>query len=251
VQDFVNSDHRGSPLGDAPQAWLGFINTCQAAIGRSQLENVPGASSTLMPALLEAAGQLRTKAERDLSRFVIFKLATRLSRNVRADRELRTIRTTTRPSWYAAPLYLLDDGGSSASGSAGGTAAPPMRIAGAPPAGGASGVDPRVNAVLRYIGETHLLHSCRLAEVATYLRVSRSHLSRLVLKETGNTFKGHLTVARMSTASRLLQETNLSIKEIATHTGYGHVPSFDRQFRQYFHGVTPGKFRRLTTGSRN
>lgn len=243
MQDFFDTDHRGSPLGDAPQAWLGFINTCQAAIGRSQLENVPGASSTLMPALLEAAGQLRTKAERDLSRFVIFKLATRLSRSGRPD---RAERATTRPGWHAPPLYLLEDGGSG-----NGQPTPPMRIPGAPPNGGASGADPRVNAVLRYIGETHLLHSCRLAEVAEYLRVSRSHLSRLVLKETGNTFKGHLTVARMSTASRLLQETNLSIKEVAMQTGYGHVPSFDRQFRQYFHGVTPGKFRRLTTGSRN
>ncbi len=231
MQDLVNTEHRGTPLGDAPQAWLGFINACQAAIGRSQLENVPGASSALMPTLLEAAGQLRTKAERDLSRYVIFRLATRLSRSA-------------RPGGYSAPLYLLDDGGRS-------QMAQSMRVVAAQPSGGATGADPRVGAVLRYIGDTHLLHSCRLAEVASYLRVSRSHLSRLVLKETGNTFKGHLTVARMSTASRLLQETNLSIKEIATHTGYGHVPSFDRQFRQYFHGVTPGKFRRLTTGTRN
>jgi AraC-like DNA-binding protein len=234
VHDLVHTDHRGSLPGDAPQAWLGFINTCQAAIGRSQLENVPGASSALMPTLLEAAGQLRTKAERDLSRFVIFKLATRLSRSA-------------RPGGYAAPLYLLDDGHGGSGGP--GQMAQSMRVVSR--ASGGSGADPRVGAVLRYIGDTHLLHSCRLAEIASYLRVSRSHLSRLVLKETGNTFKGHLTVARMSTASRLLQETSLSIKEIATQTGYGHVPSFDRQFRQYFHGVTPGKFRRLTTGTRN
>lgn len=232
MQDLANSDHRVSPLSDEPQSWLGFINTCQAAIGRSQLDNLPGGSATLMPALLEAAGHLRTKAERDLSRFVIFRLATRLGR-------------TVRPGATTAPLYLLEDAG-------GMVGVPPtLAVAGRGGARTSTGADPRVSAVLRYIGDTHLLHSCRLAEVATHLRVSRSHLSRLVLKETGNTFKGHLTLARMSTASRLLQETNLSIKEIATRTGYGHVPSFDRQFRQYFHGVTPGKFRRLTTGARN
>lgn len=234
MQDVVTTDHRASPLGDEPQAWLGFINTCQAVIGRSQLENSPMASSALMPTLLEAAGQLRTKAERDLSRYVIFRLATRLGR-------------TVRPGVTAAPLYLLDDSGGNGTGGA-----PPTLVVAT--RGGArtnAGTDPRVSAVLRYIGDTHLLHSCRLAEVAAHLRISRSHLSRLVLKETGSTFKGHLTLARMSTASRLLQETNLSIKEIATRTGYGHVPSFDRQFRQYFHGVTPGKFRRLTTGARN
>ncbi len=108
-------------------------------------------------------------------------------------------------------------------------------------------IDSRVNAVLDYVEKAHLQPECRLADIAKSLRMSRSHLSRLVLKETGVTFKGHLQLSRMNTAARLLQETNLSIKEIASSTGYEHVPSFDRQFRHYFQ-VTPGKFRRLTTG---
>jgi len=45
------------------------------------------------------------------------------------------------------------------------------------------------------------------------------------------------------TAARLLQESELSIKEISSGTGYEHVPSFDRQFRSHFN-LTPGDFRR-------
>lgn len=101
----------------------------------------------------------------------------------------------------------------------------------------------RVATVLEYIEEQHSRSSCRLEEVARTLRVSRSYLSRLVLRETGLTFNRHLQLARMNTAARLLQGTSLSVKEISAATGYEHVPSFDRQFRKHFR-MTPGEFRR-------
>lgn len=101
----------------------------------------------------------------------------------------------------------------------------------------------RVAAVLEYIQEHHSRSSCRLEEVARTLRVSRSYLSRLVLRETGLTFNRHLQLARMNTAARLLQASSLSVKEISAATGYEHVPSFDRQFRKHFR-MTPGEFRR-------
>jgi AraC-like DNA-binding protein len=101
----------------------------------------------------------------------------------------------------------------------------------------------RVATVLEYVEEHHSRSSCRLEEVARTLRVSRSYLSRLVLRETGLTFNRHLQLARMNTAARLLQSSSLSVKEISAATGYEHVPSFDRQFRKHFR-MTPGEFRR-------
>lgn len=101
----------------------------------------------------------------------------------------------------------------------------------------------RVAAVLEYVEDNHSRSSCRLEEVARSLRVSRSYLSRLVLRETGLTFNKHLQLARMNTAARLLQSSSLSVKEISAATGYEHVPSFDRQFRKHFR-MTPGEFRR-------
>lgn len=104
-------------------------------------------------------------------------------------------------------------------------------------------LNPRVAAVLEYVEDNHSRSSCRLEEVARTLRVSRSYLSRLVLRETGLTFNRHLQLARMNTAARLLQSSSLSVKEISRATGYEHVPSFDRQFRKHFR-MTPGEFRR-------
>jgi AraC-like DNA-binding protein len=104
-------------------------------------------------------------------------------------------------------------------------------------------INARVAAVLEYVEEHHSRSSCRLEEVARTLRVSRSYLSRLVLRETNVTFNRHLQLARMNTAARLLQSSSLSVKEISAATGYEHVPSFDRQFRKHFH-MTPGEFRR-------
>jgi transcriptional regulator GlxA family with amidase domain len=104
-------------------------------------------------------------------------------------------------------------------------------------------MNPRVAAVLEYVEDNHSRSLCRLEAVAQTLRVSRSYLSRLVLRETGRTFNRHLQLARMNTAARLLQTSSLSVKEISAATGYEHVPSFDRQFRKHFR-MTPGEFRR-------
>ena len=104
-------------------------------------------------------------------------------------------------------------------------------------------LSPRVAAVLAYIAEAHSRSSCRLSEISARLRVSRSYLSRLVLRESGLSYNKHLQNARMTTAARLLQSTHLSVKDISSATGYEHVPSFDRQFRHHFK-MTPGEFRR-------
>lgn len=214
---------------DPSQDWLSFIDACQVAIGQSQLERSES-SPALIPVLLEAAGRLHSRASRLLGRVVIFRIASRLNR-------------TLGPSDTVPPAYLLED---SYSGSGSGRT-PVSLLANFRADRLGTAVDPRVSAVLNYVRSFHLQPDCRLAEIARNLRMSRSHLSRLVLKKTGVTFKGHLQLARMNTAARLLQETNLSIKEIASSTGYEHVPSFDRQFRHYFQ-VTPGRFRRLASG---
>jgi len=210
---------------DSHRAWLHFIDTCQVAVGKSQLDSSKDPQA-LVPKLFDAAGRLETHAERLLGAVVVFQIAGRL--------------------------------GSLAAGGPG-----PGAVRGAAPAAGPgsrtdliraltlaaneglqSGDDPRVDAVMRYIKEQHLNSDCRLLEVASQLRVSRTHLSRLVLRQTGFAFKHHLQFARMHSAAGMLTETEMSIKEIASATGYEHVPSFVRKFRRYFQ-LTPGRYRRL------
>ena len=155
--------------------------------------------------LLAAATRLQTRTARVLALTMISRVAGRMS-------------TTTPMSAFASVIQPSD----------------PLP---------APAPNPRVAAVIEYVEENHSRSSCRLEEVARTLRVSRSYLSRLVLRETGRTFNRHLQLARMNTAARLLQSTSLSVKEISAATGYEHVPSFDRQFRKHFR-MTPGEFRR-------
>jgi two-component system, response regulator YesN len=58
------------------------------------------------------------------------------------------------------------------------------------------------------------------------------------------TFVAYLTHVRVSNAQRLLQETNLSIAEIAAQVGFSDQSYFDRRFKQAF-GKSPREFRQV------
>jgi AraC-like DNA-binding protein len=208
-------EHEPSPASDPADeslAWLDFLEECRQVLSLSEQRD-PARPAVLTPALFETASRLRTRTARVLARVMITRLAERL---------------VTTP----APAKAVER--------------PPLDVTNAdsllqPPAPAV--IDSRVRTVLQYVESRHVNSACRLDDVARNLRVSRSYLSRLVFKETGVTFNRHLQLARMNTAARLLQESELSIKEISSGTGYEHVPSFDRQFRSHFN-LTPGDFRR-------
>lgn len=203
VNGFDNRSGDARIVANEAGAWLEFVGQCHAAMERLE-------QGTLEPhvtsTLLAAATRLQTRTARVLALTMISRVAGRMS-------------STTPMSAYASVIQ------------------PTERIPEQPT------LNPRVAAVLEYVEENHSRSSCRLEEVARNLKVSRSYLSRLVLRETGLTFNRHLQLARMNTAARLLQGTSLSVKEISAATGYEHVPSFDRQFRKHYR-MTPGEFRR-------
>jgi AraC-like DNA-binding protein len=209
-------EHESQPVSDAADeslAWLDFLEECRQVLSRSEQPDAPQ-SPALTTALFETASRLRTRTARVLARVMITRLAERLA----------TAPSAARAGTDRAPL----DAGNADS----------LLQSSAPAV-----IDSRVRTVLQYVEQRHVNSACRLDDVARNLRVSRSYLSRLVFKETGVTFNRHLQLARMNTAARLLQESELSIKEISSGTGYEHVPSFDRQFRSHFN-LTPGDFRR-------
>jgi len=209
-------EHESQPASDAAAdesaAWLDFLEECRQVLSRS--EEPQAEPAALTTTLFETASRLRTRTARVLARVMITRLAERLATAPSAEKA-----SADRP-----PLEV--------------TSADSLLQSAAPAV-----VDPRVRTVLQYVESRHVNSACRLDDVARNLRVSRSYLSRLVFKETGVTFNRHLQLARMNTAARLLQESELSIKEISSGTGYEHVPSFDRQFRSHFN-LTPGDFRR-------
>lgn len=206
-------EHESQPASDAADeslAWLDFLEECRQVLSLSEQDD-DTRPAALTPALFETASRLHTRTARVLARVMITRLAERLATIAKSRTERVPIETANADSLLQSSAAAV--------------------------------IDPRVRTVLQYVESRHVNSACRLDDVARNLRVSRSYLSRLVFKETGVTFNRHLQLARMNTAARLLQESELSIKEISSGTGYEHVPSFDRQFRSHFN-LTPGDFRR-------
>ncbi len=81
-----------------------------------------------------------------------------------------------------------------------------------------------------------------LDEVARKIAISPYYLSKLFKDETGENFIEYLTKLRIERAKKLLEEENLSIKEICMSVGYSDPNYFSRIFKKMV-GTTPTEFR--------
>lgn len=80
-------------------------------------------------------------------------------------------------------------------------------------------------------------------EVAEKVGLSRSHLSRIFKEKTGVSYIDYLTKCRMEHARKLLEETEISIKEISFMVGYTNIPGFRNKFKEYY-GVNASEYRK-------
>lgn len=69
------------------------------------------------------------------------------------------------------------------------------------------------------------------------------HITRVLKRETGKTFKENVTEIRLSEAKALLKTTDMSVESIANETGYLNPSGFYKQFTATF-GITPAQYRR-------
>lgn len=74
----------------------------------------------------------------------------------------------------------------------------------------------------------------KIQDLAVECNLSESHLQHLFKESTGLGLGRMLAEQRMQRAAKLLEQTNLSIKEIAWTVGYEHTSSFTRAFERYF-----------------
>lgn len=81
-----------------------------------------------------------------------------------------------------------------------------------------------------------------LAACADALRINKSTLSRRFAVESGQSFRDTLHQIRIREAKRLLQETDLSLEEVARLTGYSHQTYFNAKFKQ-LESTTPSSYR--------
>ncbi|MDF3128800.1 AraC family transcriptional regulator [Kiritimatiellaeota bacterium B1221] len=105
------------------------------------------------------------------------------------------------------------------------------------------GYDSRVVAALQYL-ETHIGDKHLTSEqVGHEVGLSVGQLNRLFLKETGRTLNEFRVRQRIDHASRLLTQSDTSLKEIAYNLGFSYPSHFSAWFKQQ-RGKTPSQHRK-------
>tara|TARA_R110000822_G_scaffold187752_16_gene326713 strand:- start:6649 stop:7677 length:1029 start_codon:yes stop_codon:yes gene_type:complete len=82
----------------------------------------------------------------------------------------------------------------------------------------------------------------RIVDVATQFGFSMRSFNRRFKNALGKTPLQYLQKIRLNNARELLQKSNLSVSEIATHCGYQGPASFNKIFNQHF-STSPTKYR--------
>lgn len=83
-----------------------------------------------------------------------------------------------------------------------------------------------------------------IAQIATDLNISRSHLYKTFKEETGLSPCEYLSQCRIRLASKLLEESDMSIREIANAVGFETYSAFFRAFKLHT-GLSAIQYRQL------
>ncbi|QUG73698.1 arabinose operon transcriptional regulator AraC (plasmid) [Erwinia sp. E602] len=110
------------------------------------------------------------------------------------------------------------------------------------PASNRQNRDPRIQTVCHYINE-HLAEETRVEQLARMAFISTSRLAHLFRKEMGTTLSAWREQQRVSRACDLLQQTQLSIAQVARAVGYEDPLYFSRIFSQH-RTLSPREYRK-------
>jgi AraC-like DNA-binding protein len=105
--------------------------------------------------------------------------------------------------------------------------------------------DQHIAKALRILHE-HSDHAWNVESLAKQVGMSRSVFAQRFKNVVGEAPMEYLTRCRIQKATRLLQESKMSISEIANLAGYESDVSFNKAFKRKL-GVSPGKYRSQTT----
>lgn len=105
-----------------------------------------------------------------------------------------------------------------------------------------SNYSPYVKRALQYI-ETHLNQTITIDSLCRLNDISRQYFVRLFSKETGKTVQQYIMNARCERAAELIENSQLSIHEVAHYVGYDDANYFTRVFRHVI-GQSPQEYRK-------
>ena len=90
-----------------------------------------------------------------------------------------------------------------------------------------------LSAIFAYIS-SHFTEKITLEDVAKHCGYNAHYLSRVFASSVGVNFKRVVNSYRLDHARQLLNETNLSVTEIALASGFGSVRNFNRAFAEEY-----------------
>lgn len=90
---------------------------------------------------------------------------------------------------------------------------------------------------------THFCEDITLDELANRFFISKYYLSRSFREVTGLGIREYVNILRVQRAQSMLQETSLSVSEIAEALGFDSITYFERIFKRHV-AVSPVRFRR-------
>lgn len=96
------------------------------------------------------------------------------------------------------------------------------------------------NKILLFLNEYHT--NITLDTLSKHFNRSKSHISHLFKKKSGETIRAYCNNLKLEDAKKLLTSTNLSITEIAFNSGFCDTSYFIYLFKQKF-GISPLKYR--------
>lgn len=91
--------------------------------------------------------------------------------------------------------------------------------------------------------EEHLNQDLTLSALAQHIGFSAFYFARLLRQTTGESPHQFVLRRRVAQARQLLEQTDLSLTEVAIATGFAHQSHLTRHFKQRF-GQTPSAYRR-------
>ena len=95
--------------------------------------------------------------------------------------------------------------------------------------------------IITYVNE-HYTEKLSLEEVANQVGFSREYFCRFFKQHMGITFLRYLNEVRISHAGRLLMNTDMSISEVMSESGFTNQTIFNRLFKEIY-GMTPRQAR--------
>lgn len=87
-----------------------------------------------------------------------------------------------------------------------------------------------------------------IKDVANALFVSESYVSHIFCNKLKINFRSYINLLRINEAAAMLTESDVSITDIAAHSGFGSIRTFNRAFLK-FKGITPKEYRNTVISS--